>query len=124
MDIESNYIYDKGYNEWIEIVIVKDPPIAPIPPIAPRTPPLPAISDAEKEKQWAVINHRELKRIHHKNPFGCENCVWGIQSMENTYPIYCTCLYGQRHTNNQPPFFASLGGKIIEFFKYFWSDKN
>ena len=111
MDIESTYLYDEGSDEWIEIVIHKDPPP-------------PAISDAEKEKQWSAINARELKSIQQKNPYGCENCVWGIQSMEDTYPIYCTCLYGQRHTSDQQPLLSSLGEKIIKFFKYLWPAKN
>ena len=120
MDIESTYLYDEGSDEWIEIVIHKESPSSDVSNVNNVS----DVSDAEKEKQWAAINARELKSIQQKNPFGCENCVWGIQSMEDTYPIYCTCLYGQRHTRRQQPFLSSLGEKIIEFFKYLWPAKN
>ena len=112
MDIESNYLYDDGAEEWIEIVIHKDPGR------------YAHISDEEKEKKWATINAHGLKSIEYENPTGCNECVWGIKSMENTFPIYCSCIYGLRHTQQHQPFFAALGEKIVEFFKLWWPLKN
>ena len=126
MDIKDNFIYDEGSNEWIEIVIDKDPGHYSSTQKSKCDDENESESewDIENAKKWAIINTREFEKFEQKHPMGCDDCVWGIISMENTYPVYCSCLYGQRHTNERQPFLASLGEKIIQFFRYFWSDKN
>jgi hypothetical protein len=66
--------------------------------------------EEQREKIW-----REINKSHIKDILVCKDCVWGIQDMEEGYPTYCYCFYGQQHMQPQfPPWYAQWGSTIVE----------